>query len=168
MTATQVFLRFLKQCLTHEEYMFFRNTIMYDNGNKFFKKRRLYHNDFVEKYLSRNNRALDNFMTRMFILAPNLKHQYSWNPRYFMIKEKWEREHGGKKYIKYIKNKKSGRVLYTCERITKWKDGKGIGMYVQYYKRLWNKFLKEHIDDSEKKIHSPFKKGESYNFKLKT
>ena len=40
-------------------------------------------------------------------------------------------------------------------------------MYVVYYRRLWNKFLKEYIDDSEKKINSPFKKGECYNFKLK-
>ena len=41
------------------------------------------------------------------------------------------------------------------------------GMYVNYYKRSWNKFLKENIV-SEKKINSPFKKGECYDFKLKT
>ena len=46
---------------------------MNDNGNKYFRKRRLYKNTFVEDYLSRNNRALNNFMTRLFILAPNLK-----------------------------------------------------------------------------------------------
>ena len=38
-------------------------------------------------------------------------------------------------------------------------------MYVNYYKRSWNKFLKENIV-SEKKINSPFKKGEEYDFKL--
>ena len=129
MTATQVFLMFLKKCLTHEEYMFFRNTIMYDNGNKYFKKRRLYKNDFVEGYLSRNNRALNNFMTRLFILAPNLKKKFYKNPRYKLIEDTWRSEHEGKEYTEEI--------------------------------------LREYIDDSEKKINSPFKKGESYKFKLK-
>ena len=84
MTATQVFLLFLKKNCILEEYLFFRNTIMNNNGNRYFRKRRLYR------------------------------------------------------------------------------------MYVRYYTRLWNKFLRECIDDSEKKINSPFKKGETYNFRLNT
>ena len=166
MTATQVFLMFLKKNCILDEYLFFRNIIMNDNGNKYFRKRRLYKNTFVEDYLSRNNRALDNFMTRLFILAPNLKHKLYKNPRFFIIRDTWIKKHGNKIYEKPVKNGK-GEVLFTRPRITKWNECKGIGMYVVYYRRLWNKFLKEYIDDSEKKINSPFKKGEYYNFKLK-
>lgn len=166
MTATQVFLLFLKKNCIREEYLFFRNTILYDNGNKFFKKRKLYKNTFVEDYLSRNNRALNNFMTRLFILAPNLKDRRFGNPRYFIISDTWIKEHGNKTYEKLVKNGK-GEVIFTTPKITRWNDFKGVGMYVVYYRRLWNKFLKEYIDDSEKKINSPFKKGECYNFKLK-
>lgn len=167
MTATQVFLLFLKKNCTLEEYLFFRNTIMYNNGNRYFRKRRLYKNTFVEDYLSRNNRTLSNFMTRMFILAPNLKNLMWKNPRYYIIMKSWKAEHEGKEYTKYIKNARTRVVLYTIKRTVKWKEYKATGMYVQYYKRLWNKFLKECIDDSEKKINSPFNKGETYNFKLK-
>lgn len=166
MTATQVFLMFLKKNCILDEYLFFRNIIMNDNGNKYFRKRRLYKNTFVEDYLSRNNRALNNFMTRLFILAPNLKHKLYKNPRFFIIRDTWIKEHGNKLYEIQVRNVK-GEVLLTRPRITKWYEHKGVGMYVVYYRRLWNKFLKEYIDDSEKKINSPFKKGECYNFKLK-
>ena len=168
MTATQVFLLFLKKNCILEEYLFFRNTIMNNNGNRYFRKRRLYKNTFVEDYLSRNNRTLSNFMTRMFILAPNLKNQMWKNPRYYMIKNAWKLEHKGKEYKKVFKNHITGEVTFTTRNTVRWIEYKGVGMYVQYYKRLWNKFLREHIDDSEKKINSPFKKGETYNFKLKT
>ena len=52
--------------------------------------------------------------------------------------------------------------------MVKWEEFKATGMYVRYYTRLWNKFLRECIDDSEKKINSPFKKNETYNFRLKS
>ena len=104
MTATQVFLLFLKKNCILQEYLFFRNIIMNDNGNRFFRKRRLYKNTFVEDYLSRNNRTLSNFMTRMFILAPNLKNQKWKNPRYYIIRNGWKIEHEGKEYKKEFKN----------------------------------------------------------------
>ena len=167
MTATQVFLLFLKKNCTLDEYLFFRNTIMNDNGNKYFRRRRLYKNTFVEDYLSRNNRTLSNFMTRMFILAPNLKHKVYKNPRYKMIRSEWIAEHSGKEYYIDVKSIDTGEVLFRRKHVTGWKEYQGLGMYVEYYKRLWNKFLREHIDDSEKKFNSPFKKGESYNFRLK-
>lgn len=166
MTATQVFLMFLKKNCILDEYLFFRNIIMNDNGNKYFRKRRLYKNTFVEDYLSRNNRALNNFMTRLFILAPNLKDKVYKNPRFSIIRDTWKKEHGNKIYEIPVKNGK-GEVLFTRHRITKWNEYKGVGMYVVYYRKLWNKFLKEYIDDSEKKINSPFKKGECCNFRLK-
>ena len=134
---------------------------MHDNGNKFFKNRKLYKNTFVEDYLSRNNRALNNFMTRMFILAPNLTVKCRNNPRFITIREEWRREHEGKSYE--TKNAYFGVIK---GRVS-WIHRKGVGLYVIYYIRLWNKFLKEYIDDSDKKFASPFKKGEKYNFKLK-
>ena len=140
---------------------------MNDNGNRYFRKRRLYKNTFVEDYLSRNNRTLSNFMTRMFILAPNLKHKLLKNPRYYIIKNAWRTEHEGKIYHVDVKSYDTNEVLFTRSKTVKWDTRKAVGMYVSYYKRLWNKFLREYIDDSEKKINSPFKKGETYNFKLK-
>jgi hypothetical protein len=104
----------------------------------------------------------------MFILAPNLTIQMWKNPRYKIIMNGWKAEHEGKEYTKYIKNADTGVVLFTRKRKVKWEEYKATGMYVRYYTRLWNKFLRERIDDSEKKINSPFKKGETYNFKLKT
>jgi hypothetical protein len=103
----------------------------------------------------------------MFILAPNLTIQMWKNPRYKIIMNGWKAEHEGKEYTKYIKNADTGVVLFTRKRKVKWEEYKATGMYVRYYTRLWNKFLRERIDDSEKKINSPFKKGESYNFRLK-
>jgi hypothetical protein len=46
---------FLKKNCILDEYLFFRKIITNDNGNKYFLKRRLYKNTFVEDYLSRNN-----------------------------------------------------------------------------------------------------------------
>ena len=167
MTATQVFLLFLKNNCILDEYLFFRNIIMNDNGNRYFRKRRLYKNTFVEDYLSRNNRTLSNFMTRLFILAPNLIHSMYKNPRYKRIKSAWIEKHEGKEYIREIKDIDGQRVLFTRTFKVSWNRFKETGMYVRYYTRLWNKFLRECIDDSEKKINSPFRKGEMYNFKLK-
>ena len=140
---------------------------MNDNGNRYFRKRRLYKNTFVEDYLSRNNRALNNFMTRMFILAPNLKNKMHKNPRFKIIKDTWIKEHRGKKYTNQVRHPLTNELLYSVKIPVTWKEYRSVGMYVQYYKRLWNRFLREYIDDSEKKINSPFKKGKAYNFKLK-
>lgn len=147
MTATQVFILFLKKRCTIKEYLFFKKVIMKDNGNKFFRIRPLYKNTFVEDYLSRNNRTLSNFMTRVFILAPNLVKKRCYNPRFELIQRKYN------DHQVYVG---SGRRFMPFR----------AGMYVEYYRKEWNKFLREHIV-SEKKINSPFKKGEKYDFKYK-
>lgn len=147
MTATQVFILFLKKRCTIKEYLFFKSVIMKDNGNKFFRIRPLYKNTFVEDYLSRNNRTLSNFMTRVFILAPNLVKKRCYNPRLELIQRKYN-DHQA--YVGSDRRFMSFRA----------------GMYVEYYRKEWNKFLREHIV-SEKKINSPFKKGEKYDFKYK-
>ena len=166
MTATQLLFFFLKEECTIEEKKFFKQIILGDNGNKFFRKRPLYKPTFVEDYLSRNNRALNNFMTRLFILAPNLVDNKLRNPRWRIIKENYEKENLGKKRIVKVKDfwgNETGEIKLINKRFMPWR---GTGMYVNYYRRKWNQFLKEKIE-SDKKFNSPFKNGERYDFKLK-
>ena len=144
MTATQVFLRFLRETCTVQEYLFFGRTISQNHGNRYFKNRPLFKRDFVEGYLSRNNRHLRGFMTRLFILAPNLKNTAHLNPRW---KEIVERE---KRYRGYRFN------AVRCK-----------GAYVNYYRHRWHWFLENRLEKGDKPICSPFKKGETYSFQLK-
>ena len=138
MTATQVFIQFLRETCTFQEYLFFRHIISHDNGNKYFRKRPLFKPDFVEGYLSRNNRPLAGFMSRIFVLAPNLTKKANLNPRWGYLIKTW-----------------TGRRMYYSK-----------GRYVLYYRRNWRYWLEKRVDVGDKKLCSPFKKGESYNFKL--
>lgn len=95
MTATQVLFLFLKECCTIDEMRFFKYTILKDNGNKYFRKRPLYTPTFVEDYLARNERALNNYMTRLFILAPNLKKNRHKNPRWMRIANDFKAKNEG-------------------------------------------------------------------------
>lgn len=159
MTATQVLFLFFKECCTIEEMRFFKHIILKDNGNKYFRKRPLYTSTFVEDYLSRNGRALNNYMTRLFILAPNLTLKRYENPRWKSIKNDFNKRNEGKRYlVEYIEHE----PFYRPFIFKSWNSG----MYVNYYRRKWNQFLKENIE-SNKKFNSPFKKGENYKFKLK-
>ena len=164
MTATQVFFLFLKEECTIDELRFFKWAIMKECGNKYFRKRPLFKPTFVEDYLSRNNRTLSNFMIRLFILAPNLKHFRYRNPRWEAIKDDFRVRNEGKT----IKKKETNWNGETIEvRVPCQFRPYCCGMYINYYRRKWNKFLNEKIE-SDKKFNSPFKKGESYDFKLKT
>lgn len=166
MTATQVLFLFLKECCTIDEMRFFKQMIMKNHGNKYFKKRPLFTPTFVEDYLARNNRCLNNYMTRLFILAPNLKHFRHKNPRLAYIARDFNARNKGK--VRYFKIKDwFGEYTGELKSFPITFNPYNCGMYVNYYRRKWNKFLKENIE-SDKKINSPFKKGESYDFKLKT
>ena len=172
MTATQVFFLFLKdECLINE-MRFFKWVILKEHGNKFFNKRGLFTPTFVEDYLSRNNRTLSNFMTRLFILAPNLIKLNRDNPRLNIIKEDYNTRNEGKSLLRRGKRYEFGddngriRLVEHKYRIPCKFNPLRNGMYVNYYVRKWNKFLRENIE-SDKKINSPFKKGECYDFKLK-
>ena len=162
MKATQLFFFFLKQECTLQEYRFFKKTIVDNHGNKYFRKRPLYKPTFVEDYLSRNNRALNNFMTRMFILAPNLTILCHNNPRFKMIAREFN-ERNKDKGIRFKMEGYAGDIVLSRPSFN---YARGVGMYVRYYQRKWNKFLRENVV-SDKKINSPFKKGETYDFKLK-
>ena len=166
MTATQVLFLFLKECCTIDEMRFFKKVILKDNGNKYFRKRPLYTPTFVEDYLARNERALNNYMTRLFILAPNLKKKRDKNPRWMWMANDYKDKNEGKvrKFrIKDLFGNYTGEVKDYVVTFQYYK----AGMYINYYKRKLNHFLRERIE-SEKKFNSPFKKGEYYVFKLKT
>ena len=164
MTATRVFLLFLKEECTVEEQFFFRWAIKH-HGNKYFRKRELFKPTFVEDYLSRNNRALNNFMTRLFILAPNLINNRADNPRWRIIVDDFNRRHQEKKRTVKILDW-NGNETGLVRTIPIFFKCSNSGMYLNYYRRKWNKFLKEKIE-SDKKFNSPFKKGESYEFRYK-
>ena len=165
MTATQVFFLFLKEECLIDEMRFFKWIIMNDCGNKYFHKRPLFKPTFVEDYLSRNNRALNNFMIRLFILAPNLKYKRHRNPRWKLICKAFNKRNEGKminvKRISWI----TGETIW--ERMPCMFKPYRSGMYINYYRSKWNDFLFHKIE-SDKKFNSPFKKGECYDFKLKT
>ncbi len=137
MTATQVFLTFLRETCTLQEYLFFSYIIGKDNGNRYFRTRPLFKPDFVEGYLSRNNRHLRGFMTRLFILAPNLVKCKRLNPRWV----KYHKTFGGRPW-------------------------KLSGMYVNMYRWRWYDWLDRRVIITNKKLQSPFKKGETYDFQL--
>ena len=165
MTATQLLFLFFKDCCTINEMRFFKYTILKDNGNKYFRKRPLYTPTFVEDYLTRNNRCLNNYMTRLFILAPNLKNNRYMNPRWRIIMNDFNKRHEGKEYTTKIFDWDGNDTGLTRKVCVMFKPFQ-CGMYVNYYRSKWNQFLNEKIE-SDKKFNSPFKKGEHYEFRLK-
>ena len=164
MTATQLFFLFLKEECLIDEMRFFKWAVMKETGNKYFRKRPLFKPTFVEDYLSRNNRALNNFMTRLFILAPNLINFRHKNPRLKIIVQQFNQRNQGKIIQKKRTSSWNGSIVWFDE-ICSFHPYKS-GMYVNYYIRKWNKFLNDKIV-SNKKFNSPFRKGEVYDFKLK-
>ena len=166
MTATQLFFLFLKNECSIDEMRFFKWAVMEQPENKYFCKRPLYKPTFVEDYLSRNGRALNNFMTRLFILAPSLKNHRFRNPRWGKIVQGYHDRNEGKTLLVKIKDWYGNETGETYRRPCVFRTYNS-GMYVKYYQRRWNEFLNNNIV-SEKKFNSPFKKGESYDFKLKT
>ena len=163
MTATQVFFLFLKEECLIDEMRFFKWAVMKEPGNKYFRKRPLFKPTFVEDYLARNNRTLSNFMIRLFILAPNLKNFRHRNPRLRIIASEFNKRNEGK-IIKKKRRNWNGETIVIEEPCSY--HPYRSGMYVNYYRRKWNQFLNDKIE-SDKKFNSPFKKGESYDFKLK-
>lgn len=155
MTATQLFLQFLRENCTLGEYLFFREIISHNTGNRYFKTRPLFKKDFVEGYLSRNNRQLRSFVTRLFILAPNLVKRRGSNPRWQMLYDRYKDEDDVERYWRHW-----------------WlavMNARGTGVYVKYYVDRWHHFLDYRVDwdKSNKKACSCFKKGEDNQFVLK-
>ena len=163
MTATQIFTRFLKEELTCGEYQFFMHYMLY-HGNKYFKNRKfnrkLFHDTFVEDYLSRNNRPLYGFMKRLFILAPNTKRMYFKNPRTRTLKMEWMESHDLTKRYK----SKNGAI-----RRNRFKDRYIVGMYINYYNKKWHDFLEKWVDsDTSPSVREWFGKGKKLEFNFKS
>ena len=83
MTATQVFMLFLKKELSVSEYLFFMHHL--SRKRRGGKVRPVLRKGFVEEYLCRTRRTLGGFMTRVFVLCPNLLLCGLDNPRYRKI-----------------------------------------------------------------------------------
>ena len=166
MTATQLFFMFLKEECTIDEMRFFKWAVMEHPENKYFRTRPLYKPTFVEDYLSNNGRALNNFMTRLFILAPSLKNHRCRNPRWSIIRKEYNERNEGKSLLIKIRDWDGNETGESYRRPCEFQTF-NCGMYVKYYQHKWNEFLNNNVI-SEKKFNSPFKKGESYDFKLKT
>lgn len=165
MTATQLLFLFLKEECIIDEMRFFKYVILKDCGNKYFRKRPLFKPTFVEDYLARNNRALNNFITRLFILAPNIVKLKHVNPRWKMIRDDFNNRNLGKRHTVKIKDWFGNETGETRTVPIRFKYHLN-GMYVNYYRRKWNQFLRDKIE-SDKKFNSPFKMGESYEFTYK-
>lgn len=146
MTATEVFIKFLRTQLTSEEYIFF----MYHLSRKrrcgrvkpFLAK------GCVEKYLSNTRRTLGGFMTRLFTLCPNLIIYGMDNPKYKKIYQDVL-----KKHIYDISN--DIEAHYFMKHIN--------SKYVTIYRLKWRNFLREHVL-SGKSDNSPYKQQENYSY----
>lgn len=144
MTATQVFMRFLKESLGMKQYAFVMYVIMHDSGNKYFSNRPLYRRNFVEGYLSRHNKTLYGFATRFLMLAKNVMpmghYTYLNNPF--------------KKHMKKVANRNYASSVN--------------GAFVNLFRNDWHEFLEKYVD-TEKSFHSNFRKDEingvEYKFK---
>lgn len=149
MTATQVFMLFLKKELPINEYLFFMHHL--SRRRKGGKVKPVLEKEFVEKYLCRANRTLGGFMTRLFVLCPNLLRYGMNNPTYNKIYNglkpryfRWQQN----EIDAYYFNK---HVNSTC---------------ISVYRSKWHRFLEEHIK-SDKKFNSIYKEGETYNYEYK-
>lgn len=145
MTATQVFMRFLKETFDRKSYQHILFTIKHNSGNKYFSKRPLYRDNFVEGYCSRNHRNLYCFMTRFCCLAPNvlpIGKSYIIDAPYFPF---------------FHDNAKRHWLIQSVN-----------GLAVKNFRFLWHTFLEKFVE-SEKSFHSPFRKEEikgiEYRFK---
>ena len=162
MTATQIFLIFLKNELADGEYQFFMHHL-YNHGNTFYKNRKhnriLFHDTFVEDYLARNNRPLYGFIKRLFVLAPNLKHLAYKNPRYRKVKLDWITNHDLSKTF----HDRRGIV-----RHVQFQAKNHMGLYVNYYNKKWHEFLDKWIDkDTIPNVRKWFKKDKKFEFNIR-
>lgn len=150
MTATQVFMLFLKTELSVNEYIFFMHHL--SRRRRGGKVRPVLGKGFVEGYLCRTRRTLGGFMTRVFVLCPNLLRYGENNPTYMQI-------YKGIRPIYYGKFCSPNDDDYFFWRRVNSKC-------VSVYRYKWHVFLEKHII-SEKKFNSVYKEGETYSYEYK-
>ena len=147
MTATQVFLLFLKKECSVNEYIFFMHHL--SRRRRGGKVKPVLRKGFVEDYLCRTHRTFGGFMARVFVLCPNLLRYGMDNPRYRKICESIRPHYG--RYV--IMNSEDAYYFKTDVN----------SKCVSVYRGRWQRFLAKHIR-SEKKMYSPYKEGEFYSY----
>ena len=146
MTSTEVFIKFLKTQLPPQEYLFFMYHLSTRRRNG--KCQPVLRKGYVEEYLSSTRRTLGGFMTRLFVICPNLIRYGYNNPLYVIVESKIRRN------FHYIMSDSEDVYLFNQHVHSK---------YVSLYRSKWRDFLRFHIK-SEKKIDSPYKEGEVYSY----
>ena len=149
MTATQVFMLFLKKELSINEYLFFMHHL--SRRRRGGKVKPVLEKEFVEKYLCRTNRTFGGFMTRLFVLCPNLLRYGMDNPQYKRIYDDVKRHH-----FRWVVDEEE--VYYFNRHVN--------SKCVSVYRDRWRWFLEKHIK-SEKKFNSIYKEGETYSYEYK-
>ena len=151
MTATDVFIRFLKTQLTTEEYLYFVPIL----SQKRFKGRAkpILRKGYVEEYLSEHHRTLGGFMGRLFVVCPNLVKQIEMNPTY-------------QRFYPYCKRHTNWYFYHNDidfeHAVRKW----AVSKTIIHYRDRWRIFLKENIGGSS--YNAPFTHGKDYyKFELK-
>lgn len=147
MTATQVFMLFLKKELSVSEYLFFMHHL--SRRRRGGKVRPVLGKGFVEDYLCRTRRTLGGFMTRVFVLCPSLLRYGENNPTYKKIYDSIRPHYG-----RYVTTNSEDAYYFKTHVNSK---------CVSVYRGRWQRFLTKHIR-SEKKIYSPYKEGETYSY----
>ena len=151
MTATQVFMLFLKKELSVSEYLFFMHHL--SKRRRGGKVRPVLGKGFVEDYLCRTRSTLGGFMTRVFVLCPNLLNCGLDNPRY-------------RKIYNDIRPRYFGRFSIPSEMDAYYFRIHVNSKCVSVYRDRWRWFLEKHIT-SEKKFNSIYKEGETYSYEYK-
>lgn len=146
MTATEVFVKFLKTELSSDEYLFFMHHLSRRRRNG--RAKPFLRKGCVEEYLSSTRRTLGGFMTRLFVLCPNLIRCGMDNPKYEKVYNDVKR-----RYI-YSLNNETDEYYFKQHVNSK---------YVSIYRMKWHNFLDNHIL-SEKSINSPYKQNESCSY----
>jgi hypothetical protein len=146
MTATQVFLLFLREELSPSEYIFFMHHL--SRRRRGGKVKPVLEKEFVEKYLCRTNRTFGGFMTRLFVLCPNLLRYGMDNPRYRKI-------YSGIRPLYFGTNPREEDEYFFKAHVN--------SKCVSIYRDKWRWFLEKHIT-SEKKLNSVYKEGETYSY----
>ena len=151
MTATQVFMLFLKKELSVNEYIFFMYHL--SRRRRGGKIRPVLGKGFVEEYLCRTRRTLGGFMTRVFVLCPNLLRYGENNPTYMQIYKAIRPCYFGWHVIP----RKEDEYFFKAHVNSK---------CVSIYRYKWRWFLEKHIE-SKKKFNSVYKEGETYSYEYK-
>ena len=149
MTATEIFVLFLKTELTVDEYLYFMPIL--SARRRKGRAKPLLHKRSVENYLKEHRRTLYGYMTRVFKLCPNLIN-YAPNTKLYQL---------------YYKRAKKMHRAYEDDYeylVTTHANC----LFVRYYANKWHYFLTTKIVGGKGSYNSPFEKNSEFDFKLKT